>query len=92
MQGNRGLVTESGATLTRLPLVPGEFHNVELRFTPGDRPILGTRVLALDAIQLNEKKQIVGGQRFYVRTGLSREDHARDRNMRLFDGVSWRRA
>jgi hypothetical protein len=92
IDSQRIVLERSGATLDRLQLIRGEFDTVELRVSPRDPKVVGARVLALDAIQLNEKREVVGGLRFYLRTGPRRGEFEWDRNVGLFDGVSWRQA
>lgn len=92
INSKRIVLERSGATLDRLQLIRGEFDVVELRISPREHKVMGARVLALDAIQLNEKKELVGGLRFYLRTGPRRGEFEWDRNVGLFDGVSWPQA
>jgi hypothetical protein len=81
-------ISKSGARLESLPLVRGDFDAVQLQVIPAGR-IPGARVFALDAIQLDEKNEFVGGQRFYLRIGPQPGEFDTDHYVGLFDGVSW---
>ena len=89
LRDDRILLSRPGASLSRLQLNAREFNVVNLRFVPNGRIVPGARVFALDITQLNEKAQVIGGQRFYIKTGQPKSACAWDRAVNTFDGVVW---
>lgn len=83
-------IAKSGATLNGLPLASGVVDAVHLHFIASGRANPGAAVFALDAVQLDENEQVVGGQRFYLKTGPRPGECDWDRQIGLFDGVSWK--
>jgi hypothetical protein len=83
------LIARSGPSLNRVRLNTREFNAIKLRFVPNGRIVPGARVFPLDVTQLNEKGEVMGGQRFYMKTGPRKGQVLWDRALGTFDGVVW---
>jgi hypothetical protein len=87
LRDRRLLIARSGANLKKVRLNTREFNTIKLRFVPNGR-IVPARVFTLDVTQLNEG-EVMGGQRFYMKTGPRKGQVLWDRALGTFDGVVW---
>ncbi|WP_224368923.1 zinc metalloprotease [Hyalangium versicolor] len=74
------------------PLKPGEFGTLHVRFVPDGRRPTGAEVFELDVTAFDAQGQLVGGQRFLLRTADVRKRPCWDTQVGSFDGVDWIRA
>jgi Pregnancy-associated plasma protein-A len=89
LRDSRLLITRSGVSLDRMQLHGREFNAIKLGFVPNGSIVPGARVFALDVAQLNESGEVMGGQRFYLKTGPRKGQFLWDRALGTFDGVTW---
>jgi Pregnancy-associated plasma protein-A len=89
LRDSRLLIARSGVSLNRLQLNVGEFNAIKIRFMPNGGIVPGARVFAFDVTQLNENGEVMGGQRFYMKTGPSKGQFLWDCAPGTFDGVNW---
>ena len=88
LEDGRLLITKAGAWLAPPPLKPGEFGTVHIRFLPNETVPMGARIFELDFTERDARNQLLGGQRFVLKTGIVRGPCLDDR-LDTFDGVDW---
>ncbi len=85
----RLFIAQSGAELIGPPLKPGAFGTLRLQFVQDGRRVMGARVFELDFVDLNDKGQRIGGQRFLLKTTSGLERPCWDTQLGTFDGAIW---
>jgi hypothetical protein len=85
----RLILTQPLAQLVGPPLQPGQFGTIHIQFVPNGRRVTGSRVFQLNMIELDEKNQPLGGQRFLLKTTKGQKRPNWDASTGTFDGVNW---
>ncbi len=89
LEDGRLFLAKNRAEIVGPPLERGEFGTIHLQFVPDGRRPTGARVFELDLIELDDRGERVGGQRFLLKTGSNRKHHC-DSAVGSWDGVTWR--
>jgi len=85
----RLVITRPGAELTGPPLKKGAFGTLHVQFVPDGRRPVGARVFELDVTETDGEGRRLGGQRFLLKTTYGRKRPCWDKQLGIFDGVTW---
>ena len=82
------LILQDEAEIIGPAIQVGKFGTLQVQFVPSGR-VVGARVFELDLIDIGDKGQPLGGQRFLLKTTLGRQRPCWDTQVGTFDGVTW---
>lgn len=82
-------IAVSGAEIVGAGIEPGAAGTLSLQFVPHPGKSVGARVLELDVIETDPEGDMIGGQRFVLKTGRAPRARRPATQVGLFDGVEW---
>jgi len=84
----RVFITRRRAEVIGPPLKAGALGTLRLQFIPNGK-VMGARVFELDVLEVDDKGQRIGGQRFLLKSTFGVQRPCWDTAVGTFDGVTW---
>ncbi len=89
LDDGRLFISRDGAEIVLPRFGPRKLGTVHVQFVPDGRRNTGAQVFELDMMELDAGGEVLGGQRFLLKTTSSRKRLSLDTQLGTFDGVDW---